>query len=397
MSVPGAEIAMGREAAAVLAAAPTSVWRRWGRDLRGRRLAMAALVLIGVIYGAGAYTMLEVVGLPTGLQDPQSTNLTERRPLRETDAGVEPLGDFLARYGLSLERLVALNPDTVAALEAQGGPLTAATVLARQETFVIQEDQALQGPSWAHWFGTDRLGRDLFSRTLHAVRTTVLITVMSFAFGNVFLGLGLGLAAGYLGGKVDAVIMRLGDVILAIPGLLVLIVINASLRDRWSGWFHSLDDFLGTDFFIAQGVDDFSLLFFALSFFGWVGTARLVRSQVLALREEEYILAAEAMGASTPRILVRHLLPGLLPWIIVGVSAGLGAVAGSEVVLTFLGIGIQPPTASFGAMIADAGGARTFNLHPHLLLVPGVTIAALIFAFNLLGDAVNDVVNPRGT
>ena len=104
----------------------------------------------------------------------------------------------------------------------------------------------------------------------------------------------------------------------------------------------------------------------------------------------------ESIGAGTIRILVWHLFPSILPWIILGMSAWLGAVAGIEVALTFLGIGVQPPTASFGAMIADAGGARTFSQYPHLLLVPGVTVALLIFSFNLLGDAVNDVVSPRG-
>ena len=125
-------------------------------------------------------------------------------------------------------------------------------------------------------------------------------------------------------------------------------------------------------------------------------TARFVRAQVFALREEEFVLAAESIGARTTRILIRHLLPGVLPWIVVGISASLGAIAALEVALTFLGIGVQPPTASFGAMIDDAGGVSTLNLHPHLLLVPGFILAVLIFSFNLLGDAVNDVVNPRG-
>ena len=373
-----------------------SPWRRAWRQLRRKRVAMAALVVIAVIYGAGAYTILDAFGIPIGLQDPETNNLTERRPVREEEGLVEPLGAYLDRQQVTLDRVRTLNPALVADLEADLGPLSRSTVVPPGTTFVTKPDEALQGSSSRHWFGTDRLGRDLFSRALFAARTTLIISILSLLFGNIFLGIGLGLLAGYRGGLIDAAIMRFGDVILSIPSLLVLIVVSAAFRDRWSGWWNSAGDFLGTTFFVDQGIDDFSLLFFAISFFGWVGTARFVRAQVLALREEEYVLAAVAMGAGTLRILVRHLFPGVLPWIVVGLSAGLGAIAGLEVALTFLGIGVQPPTSSFGAMIADAGGARTFNLHPQLLLFPGVTIALLIFAFNLLGDALNDVLNPRG-
>ncbi|MCY3886155.1 MAG: ABC transporter permease [Chloroflexi bacterium] len=378
-----------------LARAESPQRRAW-RALRRKRIAMVALALIVVIYGAGAYTILDAFGVPIGLQDPEATNLTERRPVREVDGVVETLGVYMAHHQISLEELRRLNPETVALVEAEVGPLSSATVVPPRTTFVLKEDEVLESPSADHWFGTDRIGRDMFSRTLFAARTTLLISILAFLFGNVFLGLGLGLVAGYLGGKVDNVIMRVGDVVLAIPTLLVLILVSASLRDRWTEWFAAIDDFLGTTFFIDQGIDDFSLLFFSVSFFSWVGTARFVRAQVFALREQEYVLAAEALGARMPRILLRHLLPGVLPWIVVGISATLGAIATLEVALTFLGIGVQAPTASFGAMIDDAGGVRTFNLHPHLLLVPGVTVAVLIFAFNLLGDAVNDVVNPRG-
>lgn len=378
------------------AAKAESPWRRAWRALRRKRVAMVALVLIAVIYGAGAYTILDAFGVPIGLQDPLATNLTIRRPVREVGGAIEPLGGYLARHAISLEEIRRLNPETVAMVEAEVGPLAPETVVPPRTTFVLEEDEALQGPSADHWLGTDRIGRDMFSRTLFAARTTLIISVLSFLFGNVFLGLGLGLIAGYRGGWVDNVIMRVGDFVLALPGLLVLILLTAVFRERVSEWAGEVDDFFGINFIVEQGIDDFALLFFALSFFGWVGTARFVRAQVFALREEEYVLAAEAIGARTPRILIRHLLPGVLPWIVVGISAGLGAIATFEIALTFLGLGIQPPTASFGAMISDATGVRTFDLHPHLLLVPGVTVAILIFSFNLLGDAVNDVVNPRG-
>jgi peptide/nickel transport system permease protein len=367
-------------------------WRRAIRTLLRKRIAAVAILFITVIYGAGAYTLLDAVGIPTGLQDPVATNLTIRRPLASDDGNVEPLGQFAARQEISLSELERLNP------EAAGdfGPFRSTLVLPERTTLVLKEDETLEGPSWDHLFGTDRTGRDLFSRALFAARTTLLFSVFSFILSSLFLGLGLGLLAGYKGGRIDSVIFRIGDVFLAIPGLLILIVVSAALRDRWSTWFTDIDDWLGWSFFIDQGVDHITLLLVATSFTGWVGTARFVRAQSLALRETEFITAAESVGAGTPRILVRHLFPAVLPWIVVGMSASLGAAATAEVSLTFLGLGIQPPTSSFGAMIGSAGGVTTFRLEPHLLLVPAVVIFALVYSFNLLGDAVNDVINPRG-
>lgn len=449
-----ADLALAGEGAAGQTDSP---WRRATRSLLRKRIAVVALALIFIIYGAGAYTLLDAFGLPTGLQDPQAINLSVQRPVQSVGGdvetlgvflerlnaelelsvtiddlianngfdrdqvqlaadGVEPLGQFADRHGLGLATLADLNPSlndrygpftdstempelTILVIPGPSrlyAPLTPSTVLPAGTLLLLKPEESLEGPSGDHLFGTDLDGRDLFSRTLFAARTTLIITIISFAFGNILLGLSLGLLAGYRGGWVDAIIMRVGDVFLAIPALLVLIVANASLRDRWTEWIGSIDDFLGTSFLIDQGVDDFSLLVFVFSLLGWVGTTRFIRAQVLALREEDFIMAAESIGAGTPRILFRHLLPAVSPWIIVGISAGLGAIAGAEVALTWLGLGVQPPTASFGSMITAAGGARTFREFPHLLLVPGVTVAILILSFNLLGDAINDVVSPKG-
>jgi ABC-type dipeptide/oligopeptide/nickel transport system permease subunit len=147
--------------------------------------------------------------------------------------------------------------------------------------------------------------------------------------------------------------------------------------------------------FATPGAADYFLIFGALSLFYWVGGARLIRSQVLALRESDYVLAARAMGAGTGRVLLTHILPNVSPIIIVGVSASLGAVAGTEIALTYFGVGVHEPTPSFGALISDAAFQSTLREHPHLLLYPAMVIAVLIYAFNLLGDALNDVLTPR--
>jgi peptide/nickel transport system permease protein len=253
-------------------------------------------------------------------------------------------------------------------------------------------DNVLQGPSWEHPFGTDRLGRDMLSRVIWASRTTVVITVATLATGGIILAVGLGLLAGYAGGKVDTAIMRLGDILFALPGLPMLIMINATLGDRVRGmaWLKTLEETLR-----IKGFPDYVVIFGALSLFAWVGGARLIRSQVLSLRETEYVQAARAMGASTTRIIVHHLLPNVSNIVIVSLSASLGAIAGTEIALTWFGVGVQEPTPSFGAMLFDGGSIRTLQADPHLLLVPAAVVAALIFSFNLLGDALTDILTPH--
>lgn len=368
-------------------------WLRALRALFRKRIAVVCILLITVLYGAGLYTMLDAFGVDTGLQDPTASNLRVTRSIRATDDGAgESLTVFAERQGVDLRSLSALNPELV----AEHGPLSAETALRPGTQLTLRDGEELQGPSSGHIFGTDRLGRDLFSRALFSLRTTLIVSVLSVVVGNIFLGWGLGLLAGYRGGWIDTVIMRAADFVLALPGLLILLVIVSAFREPWGEVVRDLEDWLGTDFLIAQGIHTYTLMIFAMSFVSWGGTARFIRAQTLATRESDFVLAAECIGARTPRILVRHLFPAVLPWIVVGMSASLGEVAGAEVVLTWLGIGVTPPTASFGAMVDDAGGWTSLILHPQMLLVPMGFILALMLSFNLLGDAVNDVLNPRG-
>ncbi|MBI5288669.1 MAG: ABC transporter permease [Chloroflexi bacterium] len=256
-------------------------------------------------------------------------------------------------------------------------------------------DKSFEGPSLAHPFGTDRNGRDTLSRNIFAARTTVIVSVATVAAGGIVLPLTLGLLAGYRRGIVDAVIMRTGEILGALPGLPMLLLVNTTLRPRIKTWLTDTSGQVHVDFLANSNFLDYFLIFFFLSWFGWVGSSRLIRSQVLTLRRSEFIIAAEASGAGTVRILFRHLLPSVMPIVIVGVSAGLGAVAGTEIALTFLGVGIQPPHPSFGALITDGASRAVLENHPQLLLVPAAMVASLLFAFNLLGDALNDVFTPR--
>lgn len=256
-------------------------------------------------------------------------------------------------------------------------------------------DRGLEGPSRDHWLGTDRLGRDMLSRCIYSARTTLIVTTAVVISGSLIIGNMLGLLAGYKGGWIDSLIMRTGEVFSSLPGLLMLILINATLGDRVINgvrWFEEHTFFSGI---VSSGIASYLTVFAALSLFFWVGTARIIRSQVLQLREREFIIAAEALGASSRRIIFVHLLPSVLFLIILQISATLGGIAGSEILLSWFGVGVQPPAASFGAMIFQGSGARTFQANPHLLLVPGVIVTILLFSFALLGDALNDAIRGR--
>jgi ABC-type dipeptide/oligopeptide/nickel transport system permease subunit len=255
--------------------------------------------------------------------------------------------------------------------------------------------RTLQSPSWEHPFGTDRLGRDMFSRIIYGVRTTVIVTIAAMAAGGLLLGIVLGLVSGYFGRFADGLIMRIGEVFLAFPDILLVILIAATLKPRVTDWVLQVEQTTGIGGIVRFGVVDYLVVFGALATVSWVGMARVVRGQVLGLKQSQYILAARALGASHLRIIFRHIFPNLLPPVIVLVSVGMGSIAGSEVMLSWLGLGVQPPVPSLGVMIWDNGNIGVLRTNPYLLLFPVTVVATIIFTFNLLGDALNDALNPR--
>jgi ABC-type dipeptide/oligopeptide/nickel transport system permease subunit len=259
-----------------------------------------------------------------------------------------------------------------------------------QDLFAVR-----QGPSAEHLLGTDFVGRDVLSRTIFSLRTNLIITTASVATGSLIIGVTLGLMAGYLGGKMDTLIMRVGEVFLAFPGLLLVILLAATVKPRVLDWVRSFEDATGIDGLVQWGVADYLVIFGALAAFSWVGVARLVRGQVVSLKSTPFIEATRVIGASTWRVMFHHLLPNALPPVVVVVTMGMGAIAGAEVVLSWLGIGIQPPVPSLGSMIREGQDVSILRNAPHLILPPIIVVGLLIFAWNLLGDALNDVLNPR--
>ncbi len=250
-------------------------------------------------------------------------------------------------------------------------------------------------PSLLHPLGTDRLGRDLLTRVMYALRTTVIITVITLVTGALVLGIALGLIAGYFGRWADSIIMRIGEVTSAFPDIFLVLIIVATVKPRILQWVRDFEDASGIDWIVRLGIVDYLVISLALAIFSWFGMARLVRGQVLQARENQYVEAARSMGASTRRILGVHLLPNVISPVIVSISAGLGAIAGAEIFLSWLGIGIQPPTPSLGVMIFENGNISVLRSDPHLTLVPSGVLVLLLFTFSLLGDGVNDAFNPR--
>jgi peptide/nickel transport system permease protein len=251
----------------------------------------------------------------------------------------------------------------VAALAALVGPSLAPFDPASQDLAL-----RLAAPSPAHPFGLDELGRDILARVLAGARISFLVGVTVVSVSSV-VGTLLGAIAGYFGGVLDDVISRVIDVLLAFPGLLLAIALVAVLGP-------SLGNVL-----------------FALTIIGWVGYARLVRGQVLRAREFEYVQAARALGAGAPRILWRHVIPTAMPAVVLQATLGMAGDIIGEAALRFLGLGVQPPTPSWGTML-NGGRAHLLDA-PHLTVFPGLAIALLVLGFNFVGDGLRDVTDPK--
>jgi peptide/nickel transport system permease protein len=226
----------------------------------------------------------------------------------------------------------------------------------------------LERPSLSHPFGLDELGRDILSRVLAGARISLFVGLTVVSISTV-LGVTLGSIAGYFGGWLDDLISRTIDVLMAFPGILLAIALVAVLGPSLSN------------------------VVMALSVIGWVGYARLVRGQVLKARELEFVQAARALGAGTTRILLRHVVPTTMPAVMVQATLGMAGAILAEASLSFLGLGVQPPTPSWGTML---NGGRLHLLDaPHLTIFPGAAIAALVLGFNFLGDGLRDALDPK--
>jgi len=241
--------------------------------------------------------------------------------------------------------------------------------IAPQDPAYIDLASRLMPPSTAHWFGTDELGRDILSRVIYGARISMLVGTCVVA-ASLTLGVIFGSIAGYYGGFLDRFLnVIVMNAFMSFPGILLAIAFVA---------------------FLGPGI--FNLVL-ALSIGGWVGYARLVRAQVLAVREREFVEAARALGASDLRIIVRHILPNIIQPVIVQAAIGMAGAILAEATMSFLGLGVPPPTASWGSMLND-GRSHLFDA-PHLVLFPAVAVMLAVLSFNFVGDGLRDFLDPR--
>ena len=245
-----------------------------------------------------------------------------------------------------------------------------APVLAGHDPLRIDLRERLQAPSAEHWMGTDIQGRDIWARLVYGARISLSVGLLSQSIA-LLLGVTLGLVAGYYGRWVDEVVMRLADVTLAFPTLLLLIAMVAALEPSL------------TVVFVTVGV------------VGWAGMARLVRGQVLVVRQLEFVQAIRSLGGSDGRVMVRHVLPNVIAPVVIAATLGIAGAIMAEAALSFLGLGVPPPTPSWGSMIADGRDLNQLRNAPWTSLFPGLAIGAAVLGFNLLGDSLRDVLDPR--
>ena len=245
-----------------------------------------------------------------------------------------------------------------------------APLVSRWDPTGIALANQLQPPSSAHWLGTDLQGRDVWARLVYGARISLSVGFLSQGI-SLSIGLTLGLIAGFYGKWVDEGVMRLADVTLAFPSLLLLIALAAAFEPSL------------TTVLVTIGV------------VGWAGMARIVRGQVLVVRQLEYVQAARALGERDYRIITRHLLPNVIAPVVIAATLGVAGAIMAEAALSFLGLGVQPPTPSWGSMIADGRDLEQLRHAPWTSLSPGLAIGIAVLGFNLLGDALRDALDPR--
>ncbi len=248
-------------------------------------------------------------------------------------------------------------------------------------------DASLQPPSVTHWFGTDLNGRDLLTRTLYGARMSLLVAALG-TFVSLTVGVSYGMVSGYAGGRIDSLMMRVVEILYSLPSLILVIILIATLENPVTLLLRQIGLIIVPPRIV--------LLVVFLGLTEWLTMARIIRGQVLVLKEQAFVQASEALGQSHFRLLFRHLLPNLSGVILVYLTLTIPAIMIDEAFLSFLGLGVQPPQASWGTLIADgASSINPIRLYWWLLVFPGGLMTLTLLALNFLGDGLRDVLDPR--
>jgi len=290
--------------------------------------------------------------------------------------------DAVSRFIHNKAAVVAVSFILFVVLASIFGPMISPYNYAKQDLFNVSSP-----PSRDHWFGTDPLGRDYLTRILMGGRTAFLVGIVVTGISTT-IGVIIGSVSAFKGGFTDSALMRLTEVVIAFPNVLLAMFIAGTVRPQIAE--------LTSDFawFSRSTAVDYITVFGALAMVSWPFYARMIRGQILTLRATDFIEAERMMGASTWRIIKSHLIPNAIGPVIVAISAAIGSAMLLESSLSFLGIGIQPPGASWGNMINE--NLVTWRQYPYLLAAPGIVLSLVVLAFSFLGDGLNDALNPRG-
>ena len=295
------------------------------------------------------------------------------RIAKSNDALRTPMGEFWRKFKKQPVAMAAAGFVFFLIIVAIVGPMI--TPFDPENFF--DYDRLNEGPSAVHWFGVDALGRDIFSRIVAGTRIS-LVCGFSSVFAGAVIGTILGLIAGYFGGLVDNIIMRVVDVFYCIPSMPVIIIIGAAMDamrvDSWKRMMY---------------------LMLILGFLGWPSIARLVRGQILSLREQEFMLATEACGIKIWHRIFRHLIPNVIPQLIVTCTMGLGSTILTEATLSFLGLGVKYPFASWGNIINDVNNAYVMTNYLFIWIPAGVCLLLTVLGFNFVGDGLRDAFDPK--
>lgn len=249
-------------------------------------------------------------------------------------------------------------------------------------------------PSFAHPFGTDILGRDIMVRVIYAMTTSSLISILALLGGGILIDITLSLVAGYYGGMRDSIIVKVGETLSGVPSLILMIVITASIGPSYKDVVARVSQSLRWEWLARSGAAEIFLIFVVLSLIGWVGSVFLLRSRISVLREQGFVESARALGASDTRIMVWHILPNLMGLIVLSLSGLLIGAIGTEIGLSYLGLGVKAPNASFGVMFFSMDIADLQN-HMYMFIPPAVIVTIMLFASWMVGDALVSIVESK--